>query len=378
MRGRGSAKDALREAEQQRRWAVRGVLKANPHVAAVFAEHERLGGLVRTARERITAISKAYGVPSAFSRWNDISACGEWEINWGADFDRWSAAIRGIRDRPRRAIARPGGMTAAAVRAALPTRPGSSSDHRVPVEHIGKARLLRNRIAADAPRFEAAADAIIKPLRPRPAWPSPTKPSYLRDVARRYRAPRSVCRLDAIIEVDGDGRLVLNELRLAPGRMRFAGWSADEPSIRIVMRWLTTPPFAEGAADIVEIGLHAALARRFERARPNDAAAVLRDVRALARGYLDAQDPSGEFEIETPCGRQVGAVIIPAGEGEAPRDALRAHLHRRLAPAFFLSDKAGSGKSAHAFSFRPYTMGNALKLCHAQCAALTRFRSGEC
>jgi hypothetical protein len=174
---------------------------------------------------------------------------------------------------------------------------------------------LRQRIARDQARYEAAADAIIRPLRPRPAWPTPTKPSYLRDLARRYRALRSPCRLDLIAKVV-DGILTLNELRLAPGRMRFRGWDADEPSIRVVMRWLTTPPFAEGA-DIVELGLHS-LARRFERGRPNDNAAVLRDVHALARGYLNASDPSGEFEIETPCGRWVGAIIIPAGEGEHP------------------------------------------------------------
>jgi hypothetical protein len=110
---------------------------------------------------------------------------------------------------------------------------------------------LRNRIARDAPRYEAAAEAIIKPLRPRPAWPTPTKPSYLEDLARRYRALRSPCRLDLIARVDVDGILTLNELRLAPGRMRFAGWSADEPSVRVVLRWLTCPPFAEDEADII-------------------------------------------------------------------------------------------------------------------------------
>ncbi len=167
------------------------------------------------------------------------------------------------------------------------------------------------------PRFEAAADAIIKPLRPRAAWPSPTKPSYLRDVARRYRALRSICRLDLIARVVVDGKLTLRELRLAPGRMRFRGWDADEPSIRIVMRWLGCPDLAEGAADIAELGLHS-LARRFERGRPADDGAVLRDVRAMARGYLNANDPSGEFTVETPCGRWFGAVTIPAGEGDHP------------------------------------------------------------
>lgn len=77
------------------------MLKADPNVAAVFAEHERLCGLVRTARERINAISaRLYGVPSAFSRWNDISAFGEWEINWGADFDRWSVVIAAFETDP--------------------------------------------------------------------------------------------------------------------------------------------------------------------------------------------------------------------------------------------------------------------------------------
>jgi hypothetical protein len=48
------------------------------------------------------------------------------------------------------------------------------------VKFIGLARDLRRRIERDAARFEVACEALLKPLRPRPGWPAPTKLRYRR------------------------------------------------------------------------------------------------------------------------------------------------------------------------------------------------------
>lgn len=190
----------------------------------------------------------------------------------------------------------------------------------VPMEFIGKARALRARIERDQDRFEAEAERIIYPLRPRPAWPAPTRRDYLAAVGGEYRLLHSPCRLECITKIDGGGRLVLFELRAAASRMTFAGWGeANEPSIRASLYVLKTPPFEERQGALAEVGLHA-IARRFERGRPDDDRAVLKDLVALAWGFADAasgEASTTEFAIPAPSrGRWIGALAALDSESE--------------------------------------------------------------
>jgi hypothetical protein len=61
---------------------------------------------------------------------------------------------------------------------------------------------------------------------------------------------------------------------------------------------VTTAPFVTDDKILADTGLHA-LARRFERTRPNDDGAVLADLKALIDGYRAAIAKGGSFEIPT-------------------------------------------------------------------------------
>jgi hypothetical protein len=46
----------------------------------------------------------------------------------------------------------------------------------VPAEYVGRARMLRQKIAKARIADDDAALRFIKPLCPRPGWPAPTTP----------------------------------------------------------------------------------------------------------------------------------------------------------------------------------------------------------
>jgi hypothetical protein len=98
-------------------------------------------------------------------------------------------------------------------------------------------------------------------------------------------------------------RLKLAELWARPGRTAFPDWAGEpEPSLSVELRLLlTSPSFAEERRLVVDVGLHA-VARCFERGRPNDEQAVLRDLKALADRYRAAVAAGGDFEIAVKSG----------------------------------------------------------------------------
>jgi hypothetical protein len=66
----------------------------------------------------------------------------------------------------------------------------------VGLEFIGRARVLRDRIVKAAPVYEAAAAEVLYSLHPRPGWPAPGRGTWLKGIVARYRALKSLVRLD--------------------------------------------------------------------------------------------------------------------------------------------------------------------------------------
>jgi hypothetical protein len=98
--------------------------------------------------------------------------------------------------------------------------------------------------------------------------------------------------------------------------MSFPDWGdGNEPSITVVMKMILTGPFYAEETILADCGLHA-LARRIERARPNDESAALTDLKALADGFRSALAKGGNFEIRARSGGKwlgsVTAVSNPA------------------------------------------------------------------
>lgn len=201
---------------------------------------------------------------------------------------------------------------------APPARPdsGISASGRVPAEYIGLGRALREKIRRAQVTEEAEIEALLWPLRPRPAWTPPGAVKWLRDLAERYRALQHACRLRVVVGVE-NRRLRLADLRVRASRMQFPGWGDDagEPAISITLRTLVTRPYREEATLLADIGLHG-LARRFERGWPNDDRSVLADLRVLAAAFrlvIKADDP--EFRILTPSGGAwIGRVTTVGGD----------------------------------------------------------------
>jgi hypothetical protein len=108
------------------------------------------------------------------------------------------------------------------------------------------------------------------------------------------------------------GQLRILELRvLVDGVVITAeGWDDAEPALAITLYDLAVAPpsFSEKLIPLSVIGLHA-LARRYQRGADYSDAAVLDDLRVLARDGLAAFKAGGEFAIPAPSGgRWIGAV----------------------------------------------------------------------
>jgi hypothetical protein len=170
----------------------------------------------------------------------------------------------------------------------------------VPVEYIGRARALRASIAKDEERYLEACDKLIRPLRPRPAWPTDRLPRrYLRQVAQKFILIRSPCRIMTTCKIDDDGKLKITELRASPSELLFPGWEQTEPSIQLTLYLLESPPFEERAVVLSEVGQHA-IARRYHRGSPNHDTAVLDDLIEIGAEYANAiRNTDTEFQIDT-------------------------------------------------------------------------------
>ncbi len=191
--------------------------------------------------------------------------------------------------------------------------PQPHSGAKVPVEFIGRARALRTAMAAADAEFEAAADRLLTPFRPRPGFSPVPRHAHLDRLARRWRALPTAGRLRRVVNSD-PGDLQIAELRAAPFAMIFPGWDADELAITVVLRAvrIAPPDFAESTLNLTAIGLHA-LARRYQRGTDRRDAAVLADL-PLGRHFGAHVRRGGDFAIPPPRGgRWIGAVMETGG-----------------------------------------------------------------
>jgi hypothetical protein len=188
--------------------------------------------------------------------------------------------------------------------------PGS----RVPMEFVGKARVLRDSLIEPANKASAKIEILISPLRPRPRFLPMPKHRYLRHVADCWKKLPAFGRLGSVSEF-ADGRLRLAEIRAVPARMQLEGWESDELAIAVVMRFVRCAPPAYEAQHILvgDIGLHA-LARRVERGFDRTDRAVLADLTPLAHAYRAICRAGGDFKIRVEGGTWKGTVSLVKGK----------------------------------------------------------------
>jgi hypothetical protein len=176
------------------------------------------------------------------------------------------------------------------------------TDHRVPIEFVGRARALRDRIAREQGRYGAAVEKLIKPLRPRPAWPPPTAPKYFRRLAAALRAAASGSICSLFSEVEAGKRLSISDLVVTAETLLLPGWTEPEPALRVTLHIVEAKPYAYSALPMGMLGLHA-LARRFQRGRPNGDDDVLQDLKCFLGAFRRAiRTTDEEFRIETASG----------------------------------------------------------------------------
>jgi hypothetical protein len=188
----------------------------------------------------------------------------------------------------------------------------SVMNDQVPIEYIGRARALREKISKDEIRYSTACNGIIAPLRPRQAWPTDrVNRNFLSKLARAYAALRSPCRLLTTCQVTNDGGLKISDLRAAASTITFPGWAVDEPSIQISYYQIEAAPFAERSLTMAELGQHS-IGRRFQRGRPNTDDSVLDDLVEILGGFANAMRNSDvEFAIPTRSGGRWLGMLSP-------------------------------------------------------------------
>jgi hypothetical protein len=179
----------------------------------------------------------------------------------------------------------------------------------VPAEYLGRARQFRDSVTADgvvaAPRIVKIVADLQRPVSRRCV---PTRDD-LALAARSWRllppGPRLTLEIHHLRH-----RLLVTEFRLFSTTLVLDAWQDRglEPGILIVKLTVNCLPLtlAHNAEILATFSLHA-LARRFERARPNSAAAVHADLTAAipALGELTGLD----MEIPGTGGRWLGRPV---------------------------------------------------------------------
>jgi hypothetical protein len=176
---------------------------------------------------------------------------------------------------------------------ALPQRLDPAT--RVPVQWLGRARLLRSRIMAAYDEWAAAGDRLLAPLRRRDDFvPVYTRQTLSVTLARWKRLPvwgqiRCITRQDR-------AALSILEFRLAPLVTQRVGWDADELTVALALISvdLRLPAaFIDQVEVVACISLHA-LGRRFERSVRRDDISVLRDLVPIPSATMRAD---GDFAV---------------------------------------------------------------------------------
>jgi hypothetical protein len=197
--------------------------------------------------------------------------------------------------------------------AARPPDPGSY----VSAEWRGRARALRNRVAAAHAEWERAAMALTGPLCARDGFaPSFTKGSLRLLQARWTNLPQAWGRLRNPVSAIAGGTLSIAELRAVDFRAAMTAWNGDELSIAVALVSVTmTLPssFSFSSKTLALIGLHA-LARRYGRGADRRDLAVVMDMLPIAIGAPAILRVGGDFEIAAGDGRWIGQRMALDGQ----------------------------------------------------------------
>jgi hypothetical protein len=192
---------------------------------------------------------------------------------------------------------------------AAPRRPDLSS--RVPAEFVGRARVLRARVAGAHTAWVDAAGQLTAPLLPRGGFTPVFDPRLLWLIEARWKELPEWGRLRAVASTIDSDKLSIAELRIIPFRHRMAGWSQDELAVAlgvIAVAMQRPSTFLIEVKLAATLGLHA-LARRYERGADRRDLAVLRDVLPIALAAPAALRAGGEFEVGAGDGRWIGSVM---------------------------------------------------------------------
>ncbi len=187
----------------------------------------------------------------------------------------------------------------------------------VSAEWRGRARSLRNRVAAAHSTWERAAVALTTPLCERDGFrPTFTKGSLRLTEARWKALPQAWGPLRNPVSTIAGGTLSIAELRAVDFRAAMAAWNGDELSIAVAVLSVTmTLPstFSFGSKTLAIVGLHA-LARRYARGADRRDLAVVMDMLPIAVAAPAALARGGDFEIQAGEGRWIGTRMLLDGK----------------------------------------------------------------
>ena len=187
---------------------------------------------------------------------------------------------------------------------------------RVPVEWIGRGRVLLNRIGKAHARWTKAAEALTEPLLPRDDFQPQFTQQSLRLLRARWQRLPEWGRLKMSTKIrDTSAQIV--ETRLIPFRMMMADWAEPELSVAVAlfvvdMRLPATLTVSQQI--LAAVSLHA-LARRFERGEDRADRAVLRSLYPITSAWPEIVRAGGDFEIAAlGGGRWIGTTMHMAGK----------------------------------------------------------------
>jgi hypothetical protein len=181
---------------------------------------------------------------------------------------------------------------------------GVASSPVVPKEYVGRARALRQRIEAEDDEYAATIGKLIAPIaaRRRKFPVRNLRPGMLPAFVQgwRYMDARDY-RTDLAARLERT-RASITERRVVAGAARSGAWGEDDFEIGVGIDEVTVTVDGNrldlSSRTLVLFSLHA-LARRYQRGRDNDDAAILHDLDLAARADPDGLDAGGGFKIAT-------------------------------------------------------------------------------
>jgi hypothetical protein len=180
------------------------------------------------------------------------------------------------------------------------------------MQWIGKARLLRGRIASAHRAWLDGAVDLAAPLMPRDNFTPTFTQQSLSVTAARWKSLPEWGRLGSSVAREPD-RLLISETRLASFTVTMAEWDDPELSVAVTLSALDMrlpAAFSTCIRVIAAVGLHG-IARRFERGSDRSERAVLRDFMPISAAWPDAVRSGRDFDVPAlGGGRWIGAVMV--------------------------------------------------------------------